>query len=155
EQYYDAILIDEAQDFSEHFLQLCYKILKQPKRLVYAYDELQSLNNKNMESPQIIFGNDKYGNPNVQLQNKPGEAKQDIILETCYRNSRPILSSAHALGFGIYRNQGLVQMFDDAGLWRDIGYEVEEGQLEDGQNVKLSRNNNTSPLFLENHSDIE
>lgn len=155
EQYYDAILIDEAQDFSEHFLQLCYKILKQQKRLVYAYDELQSLNNKNMESPQIIFGNDKYGNPNVQLQNKPGEAKQDIILETCYRNSRPILSSAHALGFGIYRNQGLVQMFDDAGLWRDIGYEVEEGQLEDGQNVKLSRNNNTSPLFLENHSDIE
>jgi superfamily I DNA and RNA helicase len=155
DQYYDAILIDEAQNFSQHFLQLCYKILKQPKRLVYAYDELQSLNNKKMESPEVIFGKDNYGNPNVQLQNKLGKPKQDIILETCYRNSGLILTSAHALGFGIYRNQGLVQMFDDAGLWGDIGYEVEEGQLKDGQNVKLSRNNNTSPLFLENHSDIE
>jgi superfamily I DNA and RNA helicase len=155
DQYYDAILIDEAQDFSQHFLQLCYKILKQPKRLVYAYDELQSLNNKKMESPEVIFGKDNYGNPCVQLQNKLGKPKQDIILETCYRNSRPILTSAHALGFGIYRNQGLIQMFDDAGLWRDIGYEVDEGNLEDGNSVKLTRNSITSPDFLADHSDIE
>ncbi|MEH2067852.1 MAG: ATP-binding domain-containing protein [Nostoc sp.] len=155
EQYYDAILVDEAQDFSKHFLQLCYKILNTPKRLVYAYDELQSLSKKTMESPEIIFGKDSYGNPSVQLQNKSGEAKQDIILEKCYRNSRPLLTSAHALGFGIYRNGGLIQMFDDAGLWRDIGYEVEEGNLEDGQPVKLSRTSKTSPTFLESHSAIE
>ncbi|PHJ69176.1 helicase [Nostoc linckia z18] len=155
EQYYDAILVDEAQDFSKHFLQLCYRILKHPKRLVYAYDELQSLNNKTMESPEVIFGKDIYGNPYVQLQNKSGTAKQDIILEKCYRNSRPLLTSAHALGFGIYRNGGLIQMFDDAGLWRDIGYEVEEGNLEDGKPVKLSRTSNTSPTFLESHSAID
>jgi len=155
EQYYDAILVDEAQDFSKHFLQLCYKILKHPKRLVYAYDELQSLSNKTMESPEAIFGKDVYGNPYVQLQNKSGTAKQDIILEKCYRNSRPLLTSAHALGFGIYRNGGLIQMFDDAGLWRDIGYEVEEGNLEDGKPVKLSRTSNTSPTFLESHSAID
>lgn len=46
ERYYDAILIDEAQDFSQHFLRLCYESLKQPKRMVYAYDELQNLNKK-------------------------------------------------------------------------------------------------------------
>ncbi|MCF4967582.1 DEAD/DEAH box helicase [Nostoc sp. CMAA1605] len=155
EQYYDAILIDEAQDFSQHFLRLCYEILKEPKRIVYAYDELQNLNKKTMESPEVIFGEDAHGKPRVQLQNIPGEPKQDIILEKCYRNSRPILSSAHALGFGIYREGGLIQMFEYAGLWRDIGYEVDEGSLEDGKFVKLHRTSNTSPKFLESHSSIE
>ncbi|WP_208492074.1 ATP-binding domain-containing protein [aff. Roholtiella sp. LEGE 12411] len=108
-----------------------------------------------MESPEEIFGKDTYGNPYVQLQNRSGKPKQDIILEKCYRNSRPLLTSAHALGFGIYRNEGLIQMFDDAGLWRDIGYELEEGNLEDGKPVKLSRTSNTSPMFLENHSAID
>lgn len=154
QRYYDAILIDEAQDFSKHFLRLCYEILQEPKRIVYAYDELQNLNKKTMESPEVIFGKDAHGKPLVQLQNKLGEPKQDIILEKCYRNSRPILTSAHALGFGIYRNEGLIQMFGNAGLWRDIGYEVEAGSLEDGKFVKLSRTNNTSPRFLESHSDI-
>jgi superfamily I DNA and RNA helicase len=152
EQYYDAILIDEAQDFSKYFLRLCYEILKQPKRLVYAYDELQNLNKKIMESPEAIFGEDALGVPYVQLQNVPREPKQDIILEKCYRNSRPILSSAHALGFGIYRDGGLIQMFENAGLWKDICYKVEEGTLEDGKSVRLHRTNDTSPKFLEDHS---
>jgi superfamily I DNA and RNA helicase len=155
QQYYDAILIDEAQDFSKHFLQLCYQIVKKPKRFVYAYDELQNLNNKIMSSPEDIFGKDAQGRAYVQLENVPGQPKQDIILEKCYRNSRPILSSAHALGFGIYRNQGLIQMFDYAGLWKDIGYKVKDSQLEDGNFVKLARTNETSPVFLENHSEIE
>lgn len=155
EQYYDAILVDEAQDFSKYFLRLCYEILRKPKRLLYAYDELQSLNRKVMESPEAIFGEDSHGNPRVQLQNLPGEPKQDIILEKCYRNSRPILASAHALGFGIFRGDGLVQMFEYSSLWRDIGYEVEEGALEDGHIVKLSRNSHTSPKFLEVHSPID
>lgn len=154
-QYYDAIVIDEAQDFSQHFLRICYEIIREPKRLVYAYDELQSLNNKIMESPEIIFGKDTHGSPRVELKNLPKEAKQDIILEKCYRNSRPILATAHALGFGIYREQGLIQMFEYSGLWRDIGYEVEEGELEDGQSVKLARTADTSPKFLESHSPID
>ena len=37
---YDAVLVDEAQDFAPNFLLLCYEYLKDPKRLVYAYDEL-------------------------------------------------------------------------------------------------------------------
>ena len=154
EQYYDAILVDEAQDFSQYFLRLCYEILKEPKRLVYAYDELQSLNGKVMRSPESIFGKDNYSDSRVQLKNLPGEPKQDIILEKCYRNSRPVLASAHALGFGIYREGGLVQMFEHSGLWKDIGYEV-EGTLEDGKLARLARNNNTSPNFLEAHSPID
>lgn len=154
EQYYDAILVDEAQDFSQYFLRLCYEILREPKRLVYAYDELQSLNGKVMRSPESIFGKDNYSDSRVQLKNLPGEPKQDIILEKCYRNSRPVLASAHALGFGIYREGGLVQMFEHSGLWKDIGYEV-EGTLEDGKLARLARNNHTSPNFLEAHSPID
>ncbi|MEA5537846.1 ATP-binding domain-containing protein [Limnoraphis robusta Tam1] len=153
--YYDAIMVDEAQDFSRYFLRLCYQMLKPPKRLVYAYDELQNLNKKIMESPEVLFGEDSQGKPYVQLQNIPEEPKQDIILKKCYRNSRPLLSSAHALGFGIYRDQGLIQMFEYAGLWRDIGYVVEDGTLEDGKFVKLARTSDTSPKFLEDHSPID
>lgn len=155
EQYYDVILIDEAQDVSQHFLKICYEILKEPKRLVYAYDELQNLNKNIMHSPEEIFGKNIHGIAHVQLQNLPKKPKQDIILHKCYRNSRPILISAHALGFGIYRDRGLIQMFDYSGLWKDIGYEVEEGSLDEGQRVKLVRTDNTSPQFLESHSPID
>ena len=149
--YYDAILVDEAQDFSHHFLRLCYEILLPPKRLVYAYDELQSLSKKLMEPAETIFGLNESGQPNVQLRNGIGEGKQDIILEKCYRNSKPVLTTAHALGFGIYRPQGLVQMFDSSQLWLDIGYRVDDGELKDGELVKLSRKIEASPLFIESY----
>lgn len=66
---YDVILVDEAQDFSKYFLQMCYMSLPHESRmLVYAYDELQSLDNKNVESPEDIFGYSN-GRPNVVLDN--------------------------------------------------------------------------------------
>jgi len=155
QQYYDLILIDEAQDFSPHFLRLCYGILRSPKRLVYAYDELQNINNKQMPSPEELFGSDINEKPIVSLQNTPGKPKQDIVLDVCYRNSRPLLATAHALGFGIYRKKGLIQMFDQHQLWEDVGYKVIEGELADGQAVILSRDEKSSPEFLENHSEID
>lgn len=51
---YDFILVDEAQDFSSEFLQICYSLLDDNKRLVYAYDELQSLSDRSMPSPEDI-----------------------------------------------------------------------------------------------------
>ena len=159
---YDAILIDEAQDFPVSFLQLCYKILCEPKRLVYAYDELQNLNLQSLPSPEELFGTNNEGTPNVRFNYEPdGTSKQDIILEKCYRNSRPALVSAHALGFGIYREPdafsdiGLVQMFEQRNLWKEIGYSVIEGELEDGKRVVLARTENSSPKFLESHSPID
>lgn len=154
EEIFDAILVDEAQDFSPSFLRLCYAILKSPKRLVYAYDELQSLTNNSMPSPEEIFGKKANGDPVVSFATPaPGVPRQDIILEKCYRNSRPLLATAHALGFGIYREpQGLIQMFEQKELWQDVGYRVHEGALEDGQRVSLERTDETSPKFLESHS---
>jgi len=153
-QKYDIIVIDETQDFSKDFLKICYHILKSPKRLVYAYDELQSLNKQTMESPENIFGVDSNGNSLVKLENRENEPKQDIILYKCYRNSLETLTTAHALGFGVYRENGLVQMFENSTLWKDIGYELLEGQLKDGNEVELSRTKDTSPEFLSNHSPI-
>ena len=159
---YDAILVDEAQDFSPWFLRLCYRLLSSTKRLVYAYDELQNLSGESMPSPEELFGKDKNGEPLVVFSEPdPGKPKSDIILEKCYRNSRPVLTAAHALGFGIYRKPrndqttGLVQMFDHPYLWEEIGYRVEKGRLQDGSEVVLSRTKETSPEFLENHSPID
>ena len=150
---YDVILVDEAQDFSSEFLRMCYEILPADKRLIYAYDELQSLSAKSVKSPQEIFGIDSRGLPRVVLKNEKGKPRQDIILEVCYRNSRPVLASAHALGFRIYGE--LIQMFDDSSLWDEIGYEVESGELKDNCEVVLKRAKNCSPEFLENHSKID
>lgn len=159
-QLYDAILIDEAQDLSPAFLRLCYEFLKDPKRLVYAYDELQNLSGESLPSPEDIFGNDADGLPKVRFYDaNSNEPQQDIILEKCYRNSRPVLVTAHALGFGIYREAhppseiGLIQMFDHSKLWEEIGYQLREGELRDGSLLTLHRPEETSPRFLEIHSN--
>jgi superfamily I DNA and RNA helicase len=46
-------------------------------------------------------------------------------------------------------------MFDEPGLWTDIGYRVVDGDLLPGSEVTLARTAETSPTFLESHSDID
>ena len=153
---YDAVLIDEAQDFAPNFLLLCYEYLKDPKRLVYAYDELQNLGNRSLPPVEEIFGKYADGTARVVIHPpEPGKPKQDIILDICYRNSRPVLSTAHALGFGVYRDKGLVQIFENKNLWFDIGYQENDGEIEDGESVTLSRTPKSSPEFLEKHSPVD
>lgn len=157
---YDVILVDEAQDFSASFLRLCYEMLKEPKRLVYAYDELQNLRLQSLPSPEVIFGANSDGLPKVRFESY-GDEQHDIILKKCYRNSRPVLVAAHALGFGIYREidadtqLGLVQMFDQTNLWKDIGYQSLEGEIKEGERIILKRTQESSPEFLEKHSSID
>ena len=153
---YDAIFVDEAQDFAPNFLLLCYELLKDPKRLVYAYDELQNLSMRSLPPMEDIFGKKPDGTPRVILHpEEPGKPKQDIVLDTCYRNSRPVLTTAHALGFGIYRKKGLVQIFENNHLWIDVGYRTCSGKLADGESVTLERTSGSSPEFLETHSSID
>ena len=157
---FDAILVDEAQDLPSVFLKLCFTMLKSPKRLVYAYDELQNLGEESLPSPEVIFGNQDNGQPPVDLSARDAtEPRKDVLLARCYRQPRQILITAHALGFGIYRQDssdthrsGLVQMFDEPDLWESVGYQVKEGQLAEGKQVTLVRTKETSPLFLEEHS---
>lgn len=154
---YDVILVDEAQDLPPAFLRLCYEMLGDRKRLVYAYDELQTLNGSGLPPADQIFGMDPLGRPRVTFGSGEG-ARRDIILEKCYRNSRPVLVTAHALGFGIYRETppsgttGIVQIFEQKELWTDVGYRVTGGRLADGSSVRLERDAESSPAFLEDHS---
>lgn len=159
---FDVILADEAQDLSPAFLRMCFHMLGDEKRLVYAYDELQNLSNAGLPPAKEIFGIGSDDRPLVSFDEPEDKSgRRDIILEKCYRNSRPVLTTAHALGFGIYRMQpqgsktGLVQIFESKKLWGEIGYEVVEGNLQDGQRVTLSRTERSSPPFLEKHSPIE
>lgn len=156
---YDVILVDEAQDLPPAFLRICSRLLDDNKRLVYAYDELQNLSEKSLPPPWEIFGRD------AEESSKFWSYKQwanDVILQKCYRNSRPVLVTAHALGFGIYRRDQheqesrLIQMFDHPKLWEEIGYRAEGGSLslKEGSSVTLYRPKETSPSFLEDHSDL-
>lgn len=149
---YDAIFIDEAQDLPETFLKLCYKILIPTKdsgkrRLIYAYDELQKLDEwAFLPDPEKIFWEDIID-----------REKQDLILDKCYRNSKEIITTAHSLWFWIYRNpeqiswwSKLVQFFDNPSLWRDIWYKTNDA-LEWWNQVSLYRDNDTSPVYFEQY----
>jgi superfamily I DNA and RNA helicase len=145
---YDAVLIDEAQDLPEAFFRLIHSFTKEPKRIIWAYDELQNLSETTTPPPEALFGKDESGKPRVQLSNSTGQARQDVILPVCYRNTPWALTLAHALGFGIYRKEGLVQHFDEPALWEDIGYEVNGGALRSGERVVLQRRPDSSPQYF-------
>ena len=149
---YDYVFLDEAQDFSIGFYKLAMKSLKVTGRLIYAYDELQSLNEETkIPSKYQIFGRKQC---------------QDINLPICYRTPREILVTAHALGLGIYKTKedgssDIVNMIQDVDTWAAIGYEVEDGVLDFGKFVTLGRKDvisekcTDSVVILEKESEIE
>ena len=113
-------------------------VARGPKRIVYAYDELQNLGSYSMTPPAELFGVRNDGQPNVpDLETAEGTPRRDIVLPVCYRNTPWALTTAHAVGFGIYRRQGLVQFFEDPHLLEEVGYRIRSGSLEAGSNVEL------------------
>ena len=145
---FDAVLIDEAQDFPTSFFRMIYSVLPEPHRIMWAYDDLQNLGDYEMRSEHELFGMDKHGKPLVTLRNNPDMPREDIVLPVCYRNTPWALATAHALGFGIYRPQGLVQMFDDPSIWPRIGYETVSGKLELGAMVTVRRSPDSYPSYF-------
>lgn len=128
---YDFVFVDEAQDFSINFFKLVLATLKYNGKMIYAYDELQSLNDYQdiMPSKQEIFKD---------------EPCEDVDLKICYRTPKKILVAAHALGLGIYRKNkegksAIINMMRDTNIWTAIGYSVEEGELAYGKQVRLNR----------------
>ena len=156
---YDAVLIDESQDLPASFFRLIYAATRPPKRIVWAYDELQTLGAYNMASPEELFGRDEFDQPRVELRNRPDRPTQDIILPICYRNTPWALTVAHGLGFGLYRRtlsqdeSPIVQMFDDPKLWKEIGYEVIHGALELGSQVSVRRDPNNTPDYYSDRKE--
>ncbi|MGK3957606.1 DEAD/DEAH box helicase [Arthrobacter sp. R4] len=145
---FDAVLIDEAQDLPPEFFQLVYLFTKEPKRIVWGYDELQKLSDAAMPSTDELFGTGPAGESLISLASGPNEPRRDIVLPVCYRNTPWALATAHALGFGIYREGGLLQHFDEPLLWKEIGYNVLRGSLEEGDAVSLERSDSSYPAYF-------
>jgi superfamily I DNA and RNA helicase len=102
-----------------------------------------------MQPAEDLFGRDKNGNPKVTLANKEGQPQQDIVLPVCYRNTKWNLTSAHGTGFGIYRPDGLAQIFDTPSLWEDIGYQFVKGRPKGNTEVSIARKPSASPEYFE------
>ncbi|WP_435365573.1 DNA/RNA helicase [Haloarchaeobius sp. DYHT-AS-18] len=146
QERYDAILVDEAQDFDPAFFRLCHAVLRPPKRLVWAYDEAQSLQSLSAPSPTEIFGTDSRGRPRVDLSGAyEGGVQKSRILRKAYRTPRPALLLAHVFGMGLCRDTGAVQALTTQSGWEDLGYEIEGDFRRYGEPVTLRRPPEHSP----------
>ena len=140
---FDAVLIDEGQDFmveddlkfegKQPFYWMAYQSLRPvtvadgnsgeipQKRLIWAYDEIQSLDSLKIPTASELFG-DKLG------QLVTGEYSNGIqkteIMSRCYRVPWEILTAAHGLGLGLLCPQGLLTGTAWVEDWEMLGYEV-------------------------------
>ena len=135
-EIFDYILVDEAQDFPLDFFLLVEKVLKQPKKVVIAYDELQTTNDIKIPDFSELFGSTN-GKANIEL-----DENHDYILRKSYRNTLEVLVTAFAFGFGFYSN--LTQIIQDTLTWNALGFEV-EGDYVEGNLITVHRPKENSP----------
>lgn len=155
---YDLILIDEAQDFPSEVFQVAFKLAKgsgAEKRIIWAYDEFQSLRDSEIKGPADLFGIAADGTPNLPdsiLAGKyAGDIPKDFVLPNCYRTPRPVLMTAHGVAMGLYTKQP-TEMFYHPADWQAIGYQVNEPQklmLVPGDKVEIERPDENSRNLLE------
>lgn len=157
---YDIVLIDEAQDFAPSFFETIYYLTKpveksdNSKRIIWAYDEFQSLTELRIAQPEDLFGvNNGIPNmPNSVLEGVyKGKIQKDFVLPNSYRNPRINLMTAHGLALGLYSKFGKVPM-EDRRDWEARGYEVEQPAkhiFDEGDNVVVKRPEEYSKNILE------
>ena len=155
-QKYDVVLVDEAQDMPESFFELLFHLTRghrDEKSIIWAYDELQSIFEPKMRTPDDLFGIDNDGQPRISLDRSAQHAgmgdyfSNDLVLYKCYRNPLDILVTSHALGLGIYGTE-IVQMLQDKDHWEDVGYKVLEGTFKTGSKTVIERPEINSPLSI-------
>lgn len=138
---FDCVLIDEAQDFPLEFFLLVERVTKAPKKIVIAYDELQTTNDIHIPEFEQLFGSTN-GIPNVTL-----EPQYDYILKKSYRNTLEVLLTAFAFGFGFYHN--ITQIIQDNTTWEALGFEC-ESSLTPGNEIIIHRPSQNSPNSISN-----
>jgi len=159
---FDAVLIDEGQDLvvdnpqllyqeKQAFYWMAYQSLKPSssdnptqKRLIWAYDEAQSLSSSAIPSAKGLFGD----NPNFArfvTGTHKGGIKKSEIMHRCYRTPAPILTAAHAIGMGFLRPEGMLTGITQADQWKAIGYQVEGDFRKTNGTIKLHRPAINSP----------
>jgi len=155
---YDLILIDEAQDFPREVFEVAFKLAKgngAEKRIIWAYDEFQSLRDTEIKGPSELFGLGPDGKPNLPdsvLDGKyAGDIPKDFVLPNCYRTPRPILMTAHGVAMGLYTKRPS-EMFYHPADWQAIGYRVNEPRalmITAGDQVEIERPDENSRNILE------
>lgn len=145
-EVFDYILVDEAQDFPLSFFLLVERVLRQPKKVVIAYDELQTTNDIRIPEFSELFGS-KNGKSNIEL-----DESHDYILRKSYRNTREVLVTAFAFGFGFYDD--LTQIIQDNLTWNALGFEV-EGEFAEGNTITVHRPKENSPNSVLNYYNYE
>lgn len=159
-QLFDAILIDEGQDLmvdqplfqgKQPFYWLAYQALRpinpvepQQRRLIWTYDELQSLNTLKIPTAREILG-DELGH--LTIGNYREDIQKSELMSRCYRTPAPILLFAHAISMGLLRSQGILTGIIYRREWEMMGYKV-EGELKDGAKVTLKSCNHPSSNLL-------
>jgi superfamily I DNA and RNA helicase len=159
EPCFDAVLIDEAQDMvvDEGFKRngrqpifwLAYRALREcdperpeQRRLIWAYDEAQSLDALTIPTAREIFGEELGG---LVSGLHVGGVRKSEIMQKCYRTPSPILTAAHAIGMGLLRPEGMLSGITTREGWEAIGYEVTGSFSPPGQQVTLRRPPENSP----------
>jgi len=158
---YDVILIDEGQDLivddplnfegKQPFYWIAYQALRpvdptQPeqRRLIWAYDEAQSLESLNIPNASELFGEDlghlvtgQYG----------GGIRKSETMYRCYRTPGEIITAAHGIGMGLLRRGGMLTGITRIEDWQAIGYEV-TGTFRPGQQITVKRPPEHSPNLV-------
>lgn len=151
-QIFDAILIDEGQDLivddkfkfedKQPFYWMAYQALQpvdsqhpEQRRLIWAYDEAQSLDSLNVPTAGELFGDELA---HLATGQYPEGIKKTEIIHRCYRTPVPILTAAYGIGMGLLRRGGMVSGITRTEDWKAIGYEV-TGRFTRGQQITLKR----------------
>ncbi|MGF1486577.1 MAG: ATP-binding domain-containing protein [Prochloraceae cyanobacterium] len=158
---FDAVLVDEGQDLAvdperlkyqdkQAIYWMAYKSLRpsdrenpEQRRLIWAYDEAQSLDTLKVPTAKELFGQELSQLISKGRQYKGGINKSEIM-HRCYRTPGPILTAAHAIGMGLLRPKGILSGLTRKEQWESIGYKV-TGSFREGQEITLHRPPNNSP----------
>ncbi len=156
---YDMVLIDEAQDFPSTFFETIFYLTKDSedtsqKRIIWAYDEFQSLTDIKIKEPKDLFGLDGKGEPNMPNDILDGEykgnIKKDFVLPNSYRNPRVTLMVAHGLALGLYTDNKVPMMYRND--WEARGYNLlspDKVVFSEGDSIILERPESNSKNNLE------
>ncbi len=158
---FDSILIDEGQDLivddhlkfegKQPFYWMAYQALRpvdpthpEQRRLIWGYDEAQSLESLKIPNASELFGEDLGHLVTGQYS---GGIRKSEIMHRCYRTPGPILVAAHGIGMGLLRPGGMLTGITRAEDWQAIGYEV-TGRFTPGLQVTLKRPPENSPNLI-------
>lgn len=154
---FDAVLIDEGQDLiannwkyqdKQPFYWLAYQALRpvnpvspQQRRLIWAYDELQSLSSLNIPEPVELFG-EELGH--LVTGKYEQQFNKTEIISRCYRTPNQIINIAQAIALGLVRKRGLLTGSIYAEEWQALGYKITGNEQQEQQLTLVKENNNYS-----------